>query len=168
MYVTGAAVTAALIFIVSLFNVARLGSGGTAVAKMAGARPVAPNTADPLERRLRNVVEEMAIASGVRVPEVYVMDQESGINAFAAGWDVSSSVVAVTRGTLERLTRDELQAVIGHEFSHILNGDARLNIRMLGVLAGIVFLGSIGEFVMRSVRGTKAVSYTHLTLPTKA
>jgi Zn-dependent protease with chaperone function len=155
VYVTGAVVTAAVIFIVSLFNVARLGSGGAAVAKMVGARPVAPNTADPLERRLRNVVEEMAIASGVRVPEVYVMDQESGINAFAAGWDVSGAAVAVTRGTLERLTRDELQAVIGHEFSHILNGDMRLNIRMLGVLAGIVFLGSIGEFVMRSVRGTK-------------
>jgi Zn-dependent protease with chaperone function len=155
VYVTGALATAGLIFIVSLFNVLRLGSGGAAVAQMVGARPVAPNTADPLERRLRNVVEEMAIASGTRVPEVYVMQEESGINAFAAGWSVSGAVVAVTRGTLERLTRDELQAVIGHEFSHILNGDMRLNIRMLGVLAGIVFLGSIGEFVMRSVRGTR-------------
>ena len=155
VYVWGALVTAAVIFLVSLFNIARLGSGGAAVAKMAGARLVASNTADPLERRLRNVVEEMAIAAGVRVPEVYVMDQEAGINAFAAGWDVSGAAVAVTRGMLERLTRDELQAVIGHEFSHILNGDMRLNIRMLGVLAGIVFLGSIGEFVMRSVRGTK-------------
>jgi len=155
VYVWGALVTAAVIFLVSLFNIARLGSGGAAVAKMAGARLVASNTADPLERRLRNVVEEMAIAAGVRVPEVYVMDQEAGINAFAAGWDVSGAAVAVTRGMLERLTRDELQAVIGHEFSHILNGDMRLNIRMLGVLAGIVFLGSIGEFVIRSVRGTK-------------
>ena len=155
VYVTGALATAGLIFIVSLFNVLRLGSGGAAVARMVGARPVAPNTADPLERRLRNVVEEMAIASGTRVPEVYVMDEESGINAFAAGWSVSGAVVAVTRGTLERLTRDELQGVIGHEFSHILNGDMRLNVRMIGVLAGIVFLGSIGEFVMRSVRGTK-------------
>ena len=155
VYVTGALATGGLILIVSLFNVLRLGGGGAAVARMVGARPVAPNTADPLERRLRNVVEEMAIASGTRVPEVYVMDEESGINAFAAGWSVSGAVVAVTRGTLERLTRDELQAVIGHEFSHILNGDMRLNVRMLGVLAGIVFLGSIGEFVMRSVRGTK-------------
>jgi Zn-dependent protease with chaperone function len=155
VYVWGGLVTAAVIFLVSLFNIARLGSGGAAVAKMAGARLVASNTADPLERRLRNVVEEMAIAAGVRVPEVYVMDQEAGINAFAAGWDVSGAAVAVTRGMLERLTRDELQAVIGHEFSHILNGDMRLNIRMLGVLAGIVFLGSIGEFVIRSVRGTK-------------
>jgi Zn-dependent protease with chaperone function len=122
---------------------------------MVGARRVPPETTDPLERRLRNVVEEMAIASGVRVPEVYVMDGERGINAFAAGWDVSGAVVAVTRGTLERLTRDELQGVIAHEFSHILNGDMRLNIRLIGVLAGIVFIGSIGEFVMRSVRGSR-------------
>jgi len=155
VYVWGALVTAAVIFLVSLFNIARLGSGGAAVARMAGARLVPSNTRDPLERRLRNVVEEMAIAAGVRVPEVYVMDQEPGINAFAAGWDVSGAALAVTRGMLERLTRDELQGVIGHEFSHILNGDMRLNIRMLGVLAGIVFLGSIGEFVIRSVRGTK-------------
>jgi Zn-dependent protease with chaperone function len=155
VYVWGAIATAGVIFIVSLFNVARLGSGGAAVARMVGARLVPSNTADLLERRLRNVVEEMAIAAGVRVPEVYIMDDEQGINAFAAGWEVSGAAVAVTRGTLERLTRDELQAVIGHEFSHILNGDMRLNIRMLGVLAGIVFLGSIGEFVMRSVRGTR-------------
>jgi hypothetical protein len=80
---------------------------------------------------------------------VYVMDQETGINAFAAGWDVSGAVVAVTRGALEQLNRDELQGVVGHEFSHILNGDMRLNIRMLGVLAGIVFIGSVGEFAMR-------------------
>jgi Zn-dependent protease with chaperone function len=79
------------------------------------------------------------------------MDGEQGINAFAAGWDVSGAVVAVTRGTLQTLTRDELQGVIAHEFSHILNGDMRLNIRMIGVLAGIVFIGSIGGFIMRSV-----------------
>jgi hypothetical protein len=120
---------------------------------MIGARRVTPGTTDPLERRLCNVVEEMAIASGVRVPEVYVMDGERGINAFAAGWDTSSAVVAVTRGTLQTLTRDELQGVVAHEFSHILNGDMRLNVRMLGVLAGIVFIGSVGEFVMRSARG---------------
>jgi len=122
---------------------------------MVGARLVPSNTADPLERRLRNVVEEMAIASGVRVPEVYVMDDERGVNAFAAGWDVSGAVVAVTRGTLETLTRDELQGVIAHEFSHILNGDMRLNVRMIGVLAGIVFISSIGEFIMRSMRGSR-------------
>jgi Zn-dependent protease with chaperone function len=156
LYLFGAAATAALIFCVSLFNIARLASGGVAVARMVGARRVAPDTADPLERRLRNVVEEMAIASGVRVPEVYVMDAERGINAFAAGWDVSGAVVAVTRGTLETLTRDELQGVVAHEFSHIMNGDMRLNVRMIGVLAGIVFIGAIGEFVMRSVRGSRS------------
>ena len=155
VYIGGAAGTAALILAVSLFNVARLAEGGVAVARMVGARRVPPDTAEPLERRLRNVVEEMAIAAGVRVPEVYVMDGERAINAFAAGWDVSGAVVAVTRGTLERLTRDELQGVVAHEFSHILNGDMRLNIRMLGVLAGIVFIGSIGEFVMRSVRESR-------------
>jgi len=156
LYLGGAAVTAGIIFVVSIISVAKLADGGSAVAEMIGARRVAPDTRDPLERRLRNVVEEMAIASGVRVPGVYVMDGESGINAFAAGWDVSNSVVAVTRGTLETLTRDELQGVIGHEFSHILNGDMRLNIRLIGVLAGIVFIGSIGEFLMRSVRGSRS------------
>ena len=155
VYLAGAAATAAVILLVSLFNVARLAGGGVAVARMVGARRVPPDTADPLEPRLRNVVEEMAIAAGVRVPEVYVMDDERGINAFAAGWDVSGAVVAVTRGTLETLTRDELQGVVAHEFSHILNGDMRLNVRMIGVLAGIVFIASIGEFLMRSMRGSR-------------
>ncbi len=155
LYIGGAAVTGAVILLVSLFNIVKLSDGGAAVARMVGARPVAPGTTDPLERRLRNVVEEMALAAGVRVPDVYVMDAERGINAFAAGWSVSGAAVAVTRGTLEALTRDELQGVVGHEFSHILNGDMRLNIRMIGVLAGIVFIGSIGLFVLRSVRGSR-------------
>src|SRR4051812_597293 len=150
VYVWGAIMTAGAIFVVSLIHIARLGGGGAAVAAMAGARHLASDTSDPLERRLVNIVEEMAIASGVRVPQVYVMDNESGINAFAAGWDVSGAVVAVTRGALETLNRDELQGIVGHEFSHILNGDMRLNIRMLGVLAGIVFIGSVGAFGMRS------------------
>jgi len=154
LYVWGAVGTAALILAVSAWNVLQLGGGGKAVAEMVGARRVASDTRDPLERRLVNVVEEMAIASGVRVPAAYVMDGERGINAFAAGYDVSDSIVAVTRGTLEALNRDELQGVIGHEFSHILHGDMRLNIRMIGVLAGIVFIGSIGEFLMRSQRGS--------------
>ena len=155
LYAGGAVVTAAVILLVSLFNIARLSEGGVAVARMVGARRILPDTAEPLERRLRNVVEEMAIASGVRVPEVYVMDEERGINAFAAGWDVSNSVLAVTRGALETLTRDELQGVVAHEFSHILNGDMRLNVRMLGVLAGIVFLASIGEVLMRGTRDSR-------------
>ncbi len=155
VYGWGAAGTAAVILLVSAWHVMQLASGGAAVAEMVGARRVAPETRDPLERRLLNVVEEMAIASGVRVPAVCVMDHEPGINAFAAGYVVSNSVVAVTRGTLEALNRDELQGVIGHEFSHILNGDMRLNIRMIGVLAGIVFIGAVGEFLMRSVRGSR-------------
>jgi Zn-dependent protease with chaperone function len=154
LYLWGAAGTAALILAVSAWNIMQLGGGGKVVAEMMRARRVTSDTRDPLERRLVNVVEEMAIASGVRVPAVYVMDGEPGINAFAAGYEVSDSIVAVTRGTLETLNRDELQGVIGHEFSHILHGDMRLNIRMIGVLAGIVFIGSIGEFLMRSQRGS--------------
>jgi Zn-dependent protease with chaperone function len=154
IYVMGALGSALAIFAVSGWNMVQLSSGGKAVAQMVGARRVSPDTKDPLERRLVNVVEEMSIASGVRVPAVYVMDAEQGINAFAAGYEVSDSIVAVTRGTLETLNRDELQGVVGHEFSHILNGDMRLNIRMIGVLAGIVFIGSIGDFLMRSQRGT--------------
>jgi len=154
VYVFGALATLALILTVTLVQVARLSSGGgDAVARMAGARRVSPDSSDVLERRLLNVVEEIAIASGVRVPNVYVMDGEEGINAFAAGYDPSHAVVAVTHGTLRTLNRDELQGVIAHEFSHIVNGDMRLNIRMLGVLAGIVFIGAIGRFMMYGARG---------------
>jgi len=151
LWAGGALVTSLVIFCVSGYEVLQLAAGGDKVAEMVGARRVSPETRDPLERRLLNVVEEMSIASGVRLPKVYVMDGEPGINAFAAGYDISNSVVAVTRGALETFNRDELQAVIGHEFSHILNGDMRLNIRMMGVLAGIVFIGAVGEFLMRSV-----------------
>jgi Zn-dependent protease with chaperone function len=153
IYVLGGLATAVVILAVSGWNMTQLSSGGKAVAEMVGARRIPPDTGDPLERRLVNVVEEMSIASGVRVPAVYVMDGEQGINAFAAGYEVSDSILAVTRGTLETLNRDELQGVIGHEFSHILNGDMRLNIRMIGVLAGIVFIGSAGNFLLRSLRG---------------
>ena len=156
VFAGGALVTGGIIFCVSGYEILQLADGGDKVAAMVGARRVSPETRDPLEKRLLNVVEEMAIASGVRLPNVYVMDGERGINAFAAGYDISNSVVAVTRGTLETLNRDELQAVVGHEFSHILNGDMRLNIRMMGVLAGIVFIGSIGEFLMRSVSESRS------------
>ena len=144
VHVAGALVTVAIIGVVSLVNIVRLAGGGGKIAQMMGGRLVRSNTADPLERRLMNIVEEMSIASGVRMPAVYVMDGEKGVNAFAAGWTVSGAVVAVTRGTLEALNRDELQAVVGHEFSHILNGDMRLNLRMIGVIAGILFIASIG------------------------
>ncbi len=140
----------ALILLGSTYKVAQLRGGGTTVAENVGGRRIPPNTTDPVERRLVNVVEEMALASGVPVPPVYLLPEEQGINAFAAGYSPSDAVVAVTRGTAERLSRDELQGVIAHEFSHILNGDMRLNIRLIGILHGILLLGLIGRFLLHS------------------
>ena len=133
----------------SLYKTSRLSAGGGRVAVDMGGTLVPTDVQDPLRRRLRNVVEEMAIASGVPVPEIYVMEEESGINAFAAGFSPSDAAIAVTRGTLELLDRNELQGVIAHEFSHILNGDMKLNIRLMGVLFGIMVLGLIGRMVVR-------------------
>src|SRR5206468_5524147 len=120
--------TLAVILIGSISKTMELSAGGSAVSTLMGGRLLNPNTADPDERKLRNVVEEMALASGVPVPQVYVMDGEEGINAFAAGHSPSDAAVCVTRGCMKLLKRDELQGVIGHEFSHILNGDMRLNL----------------------------------------
>lgn len=140
--------TAGIIGLGSLYRVSSLGSGGSAVATQMGGVPVPEDTMDPHLRRLRNVVEEMSIASGVPVPKVYVMEGEAAINAFAAGYSPSDAAVAVTRGALDKLNRDELQGVIAHEYSHILNGDMRLNIRLMGVLFGILMLGLIGRRIM--------------------
>ncbi|HEY2156873.1 MAG TPA: M48 family metallopeptidase, partial [Isosphaeraceae bacterium] len=134
----------------SLYRVASLAGGGHNVAEMLGGRPLAPGTADPDERKILNVVEEMAIASGTPVPPVYLMDQEDGINAFAAGYTPGDAVIGVTRGCIRDLTRDELQGVIAHEFSHILNGDMRLNIRLMGVLYGILLISMTGWVIFRS------------------
>ncbi len=150
LYAFGAGVTLLVIASATLYRVSQLSSGGEAVADMVGARRVDPASSDPGERRLLNVIEEMAIASGAHVPTAYVMDQERSINAFAAGYSPNEAVVTVTRGTLDELSRDELQGVIGHEFSHILNGDMRLNVRLLGVLFGIVCIGQFGQFLIRS------------------
>ena len=144
-----AAVTALFIIGASLYKTMVLAAGGGRVARQMGGTQVPADVTDPLRRRLRNVVEEMAIASGVPVPEVYVLEEESSINAFAAGYAPGDAAVAVTRGTLELLDRDELQGVIAHEFSHILNGDMRLNIRLMGVLFGILVLGLMGRMVLR-------------------
>ncbi len=133
----------------SLFKMVQLAGDGATVAESLGGRPVSRDTEDLLERRLLNVVDEMAIASGVPVPQVYVLEGEHGINAFAAGSSPNEAAVAVTRGTLERLDRDELQGVVAHEFSHILNGDMRLNIRLIGVLHGILLLTLIGRAILR-------------------
>jgi len=147
--IVAAVLTTLLILGSTLYKVARLSSGGGKVAVDMGGTLVAPDVQDPLRRRLRNVVEEMAIASGVPVPEIYVLEEEAGINAFAAGYTPGDAAVAVTRGALELLDRDELQGVIAHEFSHILNGDMRLNIRLMGVLFGIMVLGLIGRVILR-------------------
>ena len=152
LLVTTAVVTTAIIVGATLIKTASLSSGGSKVAIAMGGSPVDPDTQDPLRRRYRNVVEEMAIASGVAAPEIFVLEEESGINAFAAGYTTHDAAIAVTRGTLERLNRDELQGVIAHEFSHILNGDMRLNIRMMGVLYGIMVLGLLGRIVLRGSR----------------
>lgn len=145
----------ALIGVSSLVRIAMLSSGGAEVARAIGARPVPEDTRDPALRRLRNVVEEIAIASGVPVPEIHVLEKEDGINAFAAGYAPSDAVVAVTRGALKRLDREELQGVIAHEFSHILNGDMRLNIRLMGVLFGLLVVGIVGRRILEHVRSER-------------
>lgn len=142
----------AVIVLGSLYRIASLRSGGAAVALELGGVPVPEQTRDPQLRRLRNVVEEIAIASGVPMPAIYVLEREAGINAFAAGYAPADAVVAVTRGALDRLNRDELQGVIAHEFSHVLNGDMRLNIRLMGVLFGILLLAVIGRKILEHVR----------------
>jgi Zn-dependent protease with chaperone function len=142
-------VTAAIILVAMAVKSSMLRSGGGAgVAESLGGRLVAANASDPDERRLLNVVEEMAIASGTPVPPVYLLDEEEGINAFAAGFTVEDAVIGVTRGCVQRLSRDELQGVVAHEFSHILNGDMRLNLRLMGLLFGILVLAVIGRTVL--------------------
>ncbi len=145
-----AAATLLVIFAGSSFKTFQLRAGGPAVAELLGGRPVDPNTDDPEERRLLNVVEEMAIASGTPVPDVYLLDRERGINAFAAGHAPDDTVLGVTRGTAHLLSRDELQGVVAHEFSHVLHGDVRLDLRLMGLVFGILVLGSIGYHLMRS------------------
>jgi Zn-dependent protease with chaperone function len=144
-----AVVTAVFIFGSSLYKTSVLSAGGGQVASEMGGTLIPTDVQDPLRRRLRNIVEEMAIASGVPVPEIYVLEEEPGINAFAAGFSTSDAAIAVTRGTLELLDRNELQGVIAHEFSHILNGDMKLNVRLMGVLFGIMALGLIGRMIIR-------------------
>jgi Zn-dependent protease with chaperone function len=132
----------------SLFRIMSLSGGGKSVAESVGAVPVSPDTRDPALRRLRNVIEEVAIAAGVPVPDIYLMPDETGINAFAAGFSASDAAVCVTQGCLDQLDRDQLQGVIAHEFSHVLNGDMRLNIRLMGLLFGILVLAIVGRRVI--------------------
>lgn len=144
---TGALVSG-VILLGSLYKMAALSGGGARIAEMMNGRLLLAGSDDLHERRVLNVVEEMAIASGTPVPPVYLLE-EAGINAFAAGYSPSDAVIGVTRGTLETLSREQLQGVIAHEFSHILHGDMRINIRLIGILHGIMVLGIIGYHLMR-------------------
>ena len=145
--VVGVIVTS-IVLIGSLYKIGALSGGGARIAEMMSGRLLLAGSGDLGERRVLNVVEEMAIASGTPVPPVYLME-EAGINAFAAGYSPSDAVIGVTRGTIDTLSRDQLQGVIAHEFSHILHGDMRINIRLIGVLHGIMVLGIIGYHLLR-------------------
>jgi Zn-dependent protease with chaperone function len=144
--------TLAVIGGASLYKWSEFSAGGSAVAESVGGRRVDPHTTDLRERQLLNVVEEMAIASGLPVPAVYIMDGEPAINSFAAGITTSDAVVTVTRGTLEKLSRDELQGVVAHEFSHILNGDMRMNVRISAIIFGILVIGLAGRATLWGMR----------------
>ncbi|MCA9101489.1 MAG: M48 family metallopeptidase [Planctomycetales bacterium] len=143
-------ITLAVIILGSLYKTLELRRGGEAVAVMLGGRRLNRANATASQQRLLNIVEEMAIASGTPVPPVFLLDREDGINAFAAGYTLDDAVIGVNRGTVEYLSRDELQGVIAHEFSHILNGDMRLNIRLIGLLHGILLIAIIGYYILRS------------------
>ncbi|MFT5882333.1 MAG: Zn-dependent protease with chaperone function [Crocinitomicaceae bacterium] len=147
-FLTVTILTTGVILAGNIFKSMQLSGGGAVVARDMGGRQVDPHTTDTDERKLVNVVEEMAISSGVPVPQIWVMDQEAGINAFAAGTEPGNAVLGVTRGCIQRLTRSELQGVIAHEFSHILNGDMKLNMRLIGWLFGIMMLSLIGRQLM--------------------
>jgi Zn-dependent protease with chaperone function len=140
----------------SYFKMLQLRAGGGYVARSVGGVRVERSTQDPKRRMLHNIVDEMALASGVPAPEVYVLEQESGINAFAAGHSPANAAIAVTRGSLQRLNREQLQGIIGHEFSHILNGDMRLSIRLMGLVFGLMIVALAGRFLLRvGVRSEK-------------
>lgn len=145
----------ATVLLVSLVKWLQLAAGGKAIAETLGAEPVLPQTRDPDERRARNVVQEIALAAGMPVPDLYLLRNERGINAFAAGITQADAVVAVTSGTLHHLKRHELQGVIAHEFSHILNGDMRLNVRLAALLKGITFIGDVGYLLLHAGSGRR-------------
>ncbi|MHA7817600.1 MAG: M48 family metallopeptidase [Pseudohaliea sp.] len=144
------AVVVGSVFIVSLVKWLQLAAGGRAIAETLGAERVLPQTRDADERRALNIVQEIALAAGMPVPDLYLLRDERGINAFAAGVTQADAVIAVTSGALHHLKRQELQGVIGHEFSHILNGDMRLNVRLAALLKGITFIGDIGYLLLRA------------------
>ena len=149
MFVLVSLAVGGVVLVGSLYKIMALSAGGRSVADALGGQLIQQNTSDLKQRRLLNVVEEMAIASGTPVPPVYILTGEPGINAFAAGFTPRDAVIGVTQGLIDHLTREQLQGVIAHEFSHIFNGDMRLNIRLMGVLHGILIIGLIGHYILR-------------------
>ncbi len=147
-----------IIALASVFKSLQLGGSGARVASMLNGRLINPNTTLATEKQILNIVEEIAIASGMKVPPIYVMEEEASINAFAAGTRLDNAVIGVSRGALETLSRDELQGVVAHEFSHILNGDMRLNLRLIGILFGILFIALTGRLI---VEGTARSSNSY-------
>jgi Zn-dependent protease with chaperone function len=170
LFIAVAGCTLLVIALGSLFRIYSLRNGGSVVAAMLNGKLLPANTSDPRERRLLNVVEEMAIASGIPVPIVFLMEKEQAINALAAGFTPDTAVIGITRGAVDHLNRDELQGVVAHEFSHIFNGDMLLNIRMMGLLHGILMISQSGDLCLRSLsrgrggRGTAAIFFLGLGL----
>jgi Zn-dependent protease with chaperone function len=158
VYMAIAAIVGGCILVVSAYRIWQLSEGGEAVAQLLGARYVDPWKCSPTERRLLNVVEEMAIASGITVPPVYLLERETAINALVAGHTPHQALIIVTHGAVQQLSREELQGVMGHEFSHILNGDMALNLRLVGILAGLTCFSEQGEkLVYRAAWQAKGV-----------
>jgi Zn-dependent protease with chaperone function len=149
-FATVSVAVAVVVLAGSLYKMLALSAGGKTVAESLGGKLIARNTQDPKQRKLLNVVEEISIASGTPAPPVYVLADEAGINAFAAGFSPRDAVIGVTQGTIDHLSREQLQGVIAHEFSHIFNGDMRLNIRLIGVLNGILIIGILGYYLLYS------------------
>lgn len=151
-------VTLGLIFVGAYFEIGHLKRGGAHIARRIGGK-LLEKSRDGMEQRLINVVHEMSIAAGVKPPAIYVLEREDAINAFAAGWEQRDCIVAVTRGALERLSRDELQGVVAHELSHIVNGDTRLNMRLIGCVFGLEMVFNFGSHLanMTDARGNRMV-----------
>ena len=121
-----------------------LDGGGEKLARRVGAREARPRLHEA-EQKFCNIVEELAIAASMKAPIPMVLDRIDDINAFACGWDEDDAVVAVTQGTLDQLTRDELQGLVAHEFSHIREGDTRLNMRLAGMVFGLEMVFNLGK-----------------------
>jgi Zn-dependent protease with chaperone function len=147
---TISAVVCSFVGLAYLYKAVKLSGGGASIAQSLGGRLLQPDTEDFYEKRLLNIIEEMAIASGMPVPQVYLLDEEIGVNAFAAGFQPSDAIIGVTKGCLTKLSRLQLQGVIGHEFSHILNGDMRMNMRLIAILFGILCIGLLGRIIVNA------------------